>query len=71
MNTCPFRLAPVSIAEAFDRKDTEALKVLSVETCMECGCCSFVCPANRPLVQINKLSKQLVKEERKKEGTKS
>jgi electron transport complex protein RnfC len=24
---------------------------------MECGCCSFVCPANRPLVQTNKLAK--------------
>lgn len=71
VNTCPFSLAPVSIAEAFDRKDTEALRELSVETCMECGCCSFVCPANRPLVQINKLSKQLLKEEKMKEGTKS
>lgn len=71
VNTCPFSLAPVSIAEAYDRKDTEALKELSVMTCMECGCCSFVCPANRPLVQINKLSKQLLKEENMKEGTKS
>ena len=71
VNTCPFSLAPVSIAEAYDRKDTEALKELSVMTCMECGCCSFVCPANRPLVQINKLSKQLLKEEKMKEGTKS
>jgi len=24
---------------------------------MECGCCSFICPAKRPLVQINKLAK--------------
>lgn len=71
VNTCPFSLAPVNIAEAYDRKDTEALKELSVMTCMECGCCSFVCPANRPLVQINKLSKQLLKEEKMKEGTKS
>ena len=37
-----------------------------VNLCMECGCCSFVCPANRPLVQTNKLSKELLKEERKK-----
>ena len=25
--------------------------------CMECGCCSFVCPANRPLVQNNRIAK--------------
>ena len=71
VNTCPFRLAPVQIAEAYEKKDAEALKALSVDTCMECGCCSFVCPANRPLVQINKLSKQFLREEAKKEGNRS
>lgn len=30
--------------------------------CMECGCCSFVCPANRPLVQRHKLAKAAIKE---------
>jgi len=70
-NTCPFGLAPASIAAAYEKKDPELLKSLSVETCMECGCCSFVCPANRPLVQLNKLSKQFLKEEQKKEASKS
>ena len=70
-NTCPFGLAPASIALAYDRKDTDELKALSVDSCMECGCCSFVCPANRPLVQTNKLSKQLLKEEKMKEVSKS
>ena len=71
VNTCPFGLAPIAIAEAHDKGDTEALKALSVDMCMECGCCSFVCPANRPLVQINKLSKQLLREERMKEEKKA
>ena len=69
-NTCPFGLAPASIAAAYGKNDTAELRALSVESCMECGCCSFVCPANRPLVQMNKLSKQLLKEEEKKEGAK-
>ena len=68
VNTCPFGLAPISIAEAYDRKDIDTLKTLHVTTCMECGCCSFVCPANRPLVQKNKLAKQLLRES--KEGAK-
>lgn len=64
INTCPFRLSPAAIARAYDNKDAETLTSLSVETCMECGCCSYVCPANRPLVQKNKLAKQLLKEKR-------
>jgi len=24
---------------------------------MECGCCAYICPAHRPLVQTNKLAK--------------
>ena len=70
LNTCPFGLAPASIAAAYDKKDIDALKDLQVLSCMECGCCSFVCPANRPLVQLNKLSKQLLQKEARKEGGK-
>ncbi len=71
VNTCPLRLAPVTIGEAFEKKDGEALKHLSVQTCMECGCCSYVCPANRPLVQMMQLSKRFLREEQKKEGNRS
>ena len=70
VNTCPFGLEPASIAQAYEKKDIADLKALSVLTCMECGCCSFVCPANRPLVQLNKISKQLLRDEARKEGGK-
>ena len=67
-NHCPFGLAPMAISHAYKVGDVEALKTLNVDTCMLCGCCSFVCPANRPLVQRNKLAKDLLKELRAKEG---
>lgn len=70
-NHCPFGLAAAEILLAYDRKDTERLEALSVNTCMECGCCSFICPANRPLVQTNKLAKALLKEKKAKEATKN
>lgn len=70
VNTCPFSLAPVNIAEAYAKEDADELKALYVQSCMECGCCSFVCPANRPLVQINKLSKKLLKDIADKEENK-
>ena len=59
INTCPFGLNPTKVQRAYQRKDIETLKKLSVDTCMLCGCCSFTCPANRPLVQTNSLAKQL------------
>ena len=59
---CPFRLDPRAIARAYKLSDGEALEKLCVDLCMECGCCSFVCPAHRPLVQTNKLGKQKLRE---------
>ena len=70
VNTCPFSLAPVNIAESYAKENVDELKALAVQSCMECGCCSFVCPANRPLVQINKLSKKLLIDEAAKEASK-
>jgi len=57
LNHCPFRLDPRAIAKAYQLDRGEDLEKLCVDLCMECGCCSFVCPANRPLVQTNKLAK--------------
>ncbi len=59
---CPFRLDPRAIAQAYRLGDGAALKKLCVDLCMECGCCSYVCPAHRPLVQTNVLGKGKLKE---------
>ena len=70
-NACPFGLAPARIMRAYNKKDTDMLKKLSVDTCMLCGCCSFTCPAHLPLVQTNALSKQLLRDEKAKEEAKN
>ena len=59
---CPMNLEPVELEMAYQKKDAVKLKELKVDLCMECGCCSFVCPARRDLVLNNKLAKALVKE---------
>ena len=59
---CPFNLLPTALADAYERRDAQALSDLQVMQCMECGSCSFVCPARRPLGFINKLGKAVVKE---------
>ena len=57
---CPFNLMPAAIEAAYNNKEPEKLKALKVNLCMECGCCSFSCPARRPLVQVNKLAKAML-----------
>jgi electron transport complex protein RnfC len=69
-NRCPFGINPAEIARAYDKKDIGSLTKLRVDICMECGCCSFICPAHRPLVQTNKLAKALLREEKMKEDKK-
>ena len=59
---CPFGLIPTALADAYDRRDAEALNRLKVMQCMECGSCSYICPARRPLGFTNKLGKAVVKE---------
>ena len=48
---------PLDYARALATNDMELLEKRKVNLCMECGCCSFVCPARRPLVENNKLAK--------------
>ena len=42
-------------------EDAERARALGVEACMECGVCSYVCPAKRPLVQAMRLAKRQLK----------
>lgn len=62
IESCPMNLAPVEMEKAYKARDAVKLKELKVDLCMECGCCSFACPARRDLVLNNKLSKALVRE---------
>lgn len=59
---CPFGLIPTALADAYERRDAQALSDLKVMQCMECGSCSYICPARRPLGFTNKLGKAVVKE---------
>lgn len=70
-DTCPFGLAPANIAKAYSAADTTALEKEKVGLCMECGCCSYVCPAKRKLVQTNRMAKAVLRSAQaaKKGGT--
>jgi electron transport complex protein RnfC len=63
-------LNPAGISKAYKNDDVEMLEKLGADICMLCGCCSFVCPAKRPLAETNVLAKNRLMAERakKKEG---
>ena len=62
LRACPIDLMPVSMVEAYERKDVDRLKRLKVTECMECGSCSYICPARRPLSFTHKMAKGFLKE---------
>ncbi len=57
VRACPLSLMPLEFARGYALRDYDLLEKRKVNLCMECGCCSFVCPAHRPLVENNKLAK--------------
>ncbi len=61
VEACPMGLNPTLYARAQDLSDeaekVKRLKDAKINLCIECGCCSYVCPAKRPLVQKNRLGK--------------
>ena len=60
MDACPMRLMPMELDRAYRKQDTAMLRQYHVELCMNCGCCTYVCPAKRPLAQTNQLAKALL-----------
>jgi electron transport complex protein RnfC len=61
LDACPMGLSPNEIGiyvEAGRGADTSQFGVFE---CFECGCCAYVCPAKRPLVQFIRLAKAKAK----------
>lgn len=60
IKACPFNLMPREIELAYKTKNVELLQKLKVNLCMNCGSCTYVCPAKRPLAETNQLAKGLL-----------
>ncbi|MBQ9940816.1 MAG: 4Fe-4S dicluster domain-containing protein [Clostridia bacterium] len=58
---CPMFLMPLKIAEAHSKGKTEKCKELGAESCIQCGICSYVCPANITVTQKMAQAKDAVK----------
>lgn len=60
IKACPFNLMPREMEIAYKTKNVELLQKLKVNLCMNCGSCTYVCPAKRPLAETNQLAKGLL-----------
>lgn len=58
---CPMGLNPTAFVKAMKVEDknerADRLTADKLNLCMECGCCSFICPSRRPLVENHRLAK--------------
>ncbi len=61
VDACPMGLAPLMYARLGEAEMWEDFKKYNVMDCIECGSCSYVCPANRPLTEAIKLGKVKVR----------
>ena len=57
VGACPMGLNPAFLMRDTVYKDWGALESNHVYDCIECGSCSFICPANRPLLDHIRIGK--------------
>lgn len=68
VSACPEFLVPPLMVKAATHGDLEGFEKLNGMECMECGTCSYVCPARRPLTQIFKQARKMVMNKRRVEA---
>lgn len=76
ISKCPVGIDVANVGRALRIKDEDrSAKVLldtGVRQCVECGCCSYVCPAHRKLLQANQDAMRFLKnyaaKQKEKEG---
>ncbi|MBE0478387.1 electron transport complex subunit RsxC [Candidatus Aerophobetes bacterium] len=54
---CPMGLLPTTLIKFIKAERWEDLEKLNLMDCIECGCCSYVCPSKIPIVQLIKWGK--------------
>jgi electron transport complex protein RnfC len=66
VEACPGNVMPNKLAVASEFGEEETFLALQGMECCECGCCSYVCPAKRPLTQWIKSMRKIQLGKRKK-----
>ena len=62
---CPAILNPTKIAHAVKHNCLDIAESYHMNACIECGCCSYICPANIEITGYIKTGKVLVARQKK------
>lgn len=66
VTVCPGHVVPARLATFAQHGDMEKFQQYDGMECCECGCCSYICPAKRPLTQSIKSMRKMVLASRKR-----
>jgi electron transport complex protein RnfC len=58
VDACPMQLLPLEFVRRVKIEDFDSLEDFNIVDCIECGSCSYVCPAKIPLVHYIKVGKK-------------
>lgn len=68
---CPSGLVPNELSITCEAGDFDLAMERNILDCIECGVCTYVCPARRPIVHLIKLGKAELAKRRRKEQQKA
>ena len=66
VSVSPGHVLPARLAKLAERGDMAGFEAMDGMECCECGCCSYICPAKRPLTQSIKSMRKMVLASRRK-----
>lgn len=66
VEACPGRVVPSRLADFAEHYEEEKFLKWNGMECCECGCCSYICPAKRPLTQSIKSMRKIILGKKKK-----
>lgn len=68
VRVCQMRLMPALLAAYSEKGDYNGCEELGALSCVECGCCTYVCPGRVPIVQYIRNAKGVIKEAKARGG---
>lgn len=69
-DSCPIGLLPLVLMDYSVKSMWDQAERYHILDCIECGCCSYVCPTRRSLVQSIRLGKAEILQRRQKQNSK-